>query len=298
MMKLGLIGLDTSHSIKFTEVINGDGGQYPGFNGLQVVTCLRFPSPFQSEPDQDQRQRRLEALGVSVTRNFDAAVAGVDGLLIEINDPAQHLAYMHRAVALGLPVFLDKPPAANLAEAREIARLVQAAGIPCWSSSSLRFGQEFQAACARVPQPVLINIHAALGTAAAGSSVVWYGVHGVEMVVAAMGRGAQQVRAFDDGLGVIAWIGYANKRRALLELNRGRSVYGGLLEQAQTLAAFQADNAHIYDGLLAALRDFFLAGTIPVPFDETLEVQAILDAIDESLPHGKTVAINPQEVQA
>ena len=43
-------------------------------------------------------------------------------------------------IAAHKPLFIDKPLAATLEDAREIARLAKAAGVPWFSSSSLRFG--------------------------------------------------------------------------------------------------------------------------------------------------------------
>lgn len=282
-MNISMIGLDTSHTVEFTRIINGDGDKVCGLDGMRVTKCLRFPSPYQAEPDQDKRQRDMEAMGVQVSREFAAAVAGTDGIMVEINDASFHLQYMEKVVALGRPVFLDKPLAATLAEGRRIAQMVRAAGIPFWSASSLRFDAGFGAVCREVGRPVLCNVQAALGKAPAGSSVVWYGVHGAELVVAAMGLGARTLHAVEDVSGVVAVIGYEGGRRAVLELNHKRYVYSGALAADGAPKSFVADGSRLYQAQMEAMRDFFLVGRTPVPLDETLEVQAILNGIDRSL---------------
>jgi len=292
-MNISIIGLDTSHSVEFARLLNGDGDANPGLPGLRVTRCLRFPSPFQSEPDQDTRQAMLESLGVAVTRDLAEAVAGADGIMVEINDAYQHLAYMEKVAPLGLPVFLDKPLASTMPEARRIVELVRTAKIPFWSASSLRFDQAFRSACAEVPRPVFGNVHAALGRAPAGSSIVWYGVHGAEMIVAAMGTGAATVRASTDPLGVVAVIGYPDNRRAVLELNHQRYVYSGSLEGEGAPVAFTADNRRLYSSQMAVMREFFLKGAIPVSVEQTLEVQALLHGIERSL--SEQTAVNLHE---
>ena len=41
-------------------------------------------------------------------------------------------------IAAGKPLFIDKPMAGSLADVIEIFRLAKEAGVPCFSSSSLR----------------------------------------------------------------------------------------------------------------------------------------------------------------
>ena len=44
-------------------------------------------------------------------------------------------------IAAHKPMFIDKPLASTLEDAREIARLAKEAGVPWFSSSSLRYGE-------------------------------------------------------------------------------------------------------------------------------------------------------------
>ena len=50
----------------------------------------------------------------------------------------------------------------------------------------------------------------ALGRAPAGSSIVWYGVHGVEMLRRALGRGARVVSAHPVSAGAVLVVEYAS----------------------------------------------------------------------------------------
>ena len=64
----------------------------------------------------------------------------VDVVLLESLDGRVHLEQARPVIAAHKPLFIDKPLAATLEDAREIARLAKAAGVPWFSSSSLRFG--------------------------------------------------------------------------------------------------------------------------------------------------------------
>ena len=64
----------------------------------------------------------------------------MDAVLLESVDGRPHLEQVKPVLKAHKPVFIDKPLAATLEDAREIARLAKAAGVPWFSSSSLRFG--------------------------------------------------------------------------------------------------------------------------------------------------------------
>ena len=104
-VKIALIGLDTSHAIAFPEIIRDRGAK----TQLQVISCLRFETPFQGKEGLDKRQAILKGMGIKVTENFDEAIEGADALMLEVNDPAYHVEYFSRCAKLGLPIFLDKP---------------------------------------------------------------------------------------------------------------------------------------------------------------------------------------------
>jgi len=286
---VAMIGLDSSHTIEYTRRMQDPA--YPAANRvsrIRTATCLRFPSPFQSEPDQDKRQATLEGWGVRVTRDFDEAVAGCDAIFMPINDPAAHLPWFERCAALGKPIFLDKPMADSIASGRRIAALAAEHGVPLFSTSSLRYDIDFTEALAAAPHPETALIWGPLGRPPAGSGVVWYGVHVFEMLRAAMGPGAIAVRAARDPGGLVATVAYADGRRGVVELTVGNYRYGGLLRNRQEpAAAFNVTGrVSAYDTTLRAVEDFFLSGRAPVPVAETLEVMGLLDAADRAAAGG------------
>ncbi|MHC4871176.1 MAG: Gfo/Idh/MocA family protein [Planctomycetota bacterium] len=287
--KVALIGLDTSHSIAFTNYIQGDAEESEKVSGMKVISCMRFPSAFQSEEDQDKRQEQLEGWGVKVTTSFDEAVAGADGLMLELNDPEMHLEYFEMAAKAGLPIFLDKPFADTLENAKKIIEIAKANNIRFWTSSSLRFIDEIEDAKEKVKNPVLSNIYGALGSAPKGSDFVWYGCHTVEMLVTAMGGKPESALAIEDGRGVVLHVKFDNDRRGVVECNKGIWVYGGrMMESDEAHVDFvKSSSDSIYKKLLEHNRDFFTKNTQPVSIEESLAVMAVLDAGEKSLKSGK-----------
>jgi predicted dehydrogenase len=291
-LKVAMIGLDTSHTIEFSRLIQGDAPAETKIDGLRVTGCMRFPTKFQNEEGQDKRQALLESWGVPVTRSFDEAVRGADAIMVEINEPALHLQYFEQAAGLGKPIYLDKPLAGNLAEGKRIVDLANRKKIKLWSSSSLRFAPALVEARKAVPHAAVCTVHGYLGEAPAGSDLIWYGVHTVEMLVTAMGRGARSVRGHRDTTGVVLAVSYPEDRRGIVEANRFGYQYGGCLQLKDDCCHFKVEAGALYATLLKHIRDCFLGGPAPVPLDETLEIQAIMDAGERSLSSGKEESIS------
>lgn len=288
---VALIGLDTSHTVEFAKLM-----QHPDHrvvDGVRAVKALRFPSAFQSEEGQDRRQAELAAMGVRMALSLEEAVEGVDAIFLEINDPAMHLSYYEQAVRFGLPIFIDKPLAATTAEGRRIRELADKSRVPTWSSSSLRFIPMLLEARKAIPTPTLAQTFGALGKAAAGSDLVWYGVHAVEMLVASLGIGASRLRTLEDKQGVTLLIEYPDQRRGLVECLRGTRTYGGRLQTKEQVAFFSSSVGSPYAALMSVLRDFVIVGKVPVPLAEAQEVLAILVAGEQALASGGPVAVTP-----
>lgn len=292
-LKIGIIGLDTSHTVAFTKLIQGkDTPAEQKVEGLRVVNAMRFPSPFQNEEGQNQRQADMEALGVTLQKTVSDLARGVDAIFLEINDPALHLDFFRQVAGLGLPVFIDKPLAANLSDAQQILALAAANRTNTWSSSSLRYVRRLVAAKRQITvPPTFCNVFGALGKAAAGSDVVWYGCHVTEMLVTAMGVGAQTVTAVEDPAGVVAVVSYPNNRRAIAEYSRGSYKYGGRIQAGNDVLYFDNTGDVLYYNLLVEIKRWLDTGVVPVPLSESLEVQAIMEAVENSLARKEAVAV-------
>ncbi|MFH1378478.1 MAG: Gfo/Idh/MocA family oxidoreductase [Planctomycetota bacterium] len=293
--KLAAIGLDTSHTVAFTTLLQGDKTpEDQKITGLKVIHAMRFPSAFQAEEGQNQRQAQLEAMGVKMATTFKDAIQGVDGILLELNDPATHLEWAEKAIETKLPIFLDKPLASSLDEGKRIIELAKKHNVRLWTASSCRFFESLVKAKTDVPEPSFCNVFGALGQAAKGSDVIWYGVHAVEMLNALMGRGAQTVFAKADDLGIVALVNFSGGRRGIVELNRKTGMYGGRLQNKDACKYFlsSTDPKPLYWYQMVKLKEFFLDGKQPVELEDSLEAQAILDAIDTSLKSGGSVAVS------
>jgi len=290
-LKVAVIGLDTSHSVEFVKRLQApDCPPDQKVDGLRAVSCMRFETPFQNKVGLDTRQQMLESWGVKVTESFAAAVKGCDAILLEINDPAFHLAYVRKAVRCGKPIFIDKPLAATFKEGVKILALLKKNNIRAMSCSSLRFAAELEQALAAVPHPRFANVAGAYGKAPAGDSLIWYGVHAFEMLQRAMGRGAVRVLASETEAGVVAIVDYPGGRQGVVEV-RPFWHYCGRVMSNEKVEQFTVDAGKIYAAQMRAVAAFLHGGDAPLAMEDALEVLAMMETARRSITKRKPVAM-------
>ncbi|MGQ9454472.1 MAG: Gfo/Idh/MocA family protein [Armatimonadota bacterium] len=292
MINVNILGLDSSHTIEFARrLVATDCPQDQHVEGATVRKVMRFETPFQDATGLDMRQKQLEAWGIKVTTDLADAIDDCDAIILCINDPSLHLEYFCRIANLGKPIFVDKPLADSVANAKQILETATKNNTAFFSCSSLRFVPQLIQACAKVASPSRVSTFGPLGQAPAGSSIIWYGVHSVEMMQCALGRGAATVRAVADDMGVILMVDYNDSRKGLVELCHNSSHYGGSL-RGREAAAFIADTSRLYSDLLRVIIKFFESLEAPVHPLDALEITAILEAADKSVKSGNVERVD------
>lgn len=288
-LRLGIVGTDTSHVTAFTRVLN-DASAPDHVAGATVVAAYQGGSP-----DIDQSRNRVDGFTRELQSKWRVKMAGtiadlckeVDAVLLTSLDGRVHLAQAREAIAAHRPLFIDKPLASTLEDAREIASLAKQANVPWFSSSSLRFSgvaklrtPDLSGAFTWGPGP--LEEHHQL-------NLSWYAIHPIEMLYALMGTGCQEVAdTFTDGADSIAgrWLdGRIGSVRAL----RPYGSYG-VVAFRKNAKGQTAETATItetsYVPLVREIVKFFQSGVAPVSNDETLEIFAFLDAAQRSKDAG------------
>src|SRR5439155_1397563 len=191
-LKLGIVGTDTSHVVAFTRLLN-DPSSPDHIPGARIVAAYKGGSPdLASSRDRiDGFTRELqEKFGVEIVGTIAELCKRVDGVLLESVDGRSHLAQAREVIAAGKPLFIDKPLAATLDDAREIARLAKHAGVAWFSTSSLRYAvanlKTANLSGADVWGPGPLEEHHQL-------DLSWYAIHEAEMLYTLMGTGCEEV---------------------------------------------------------------------------------------------------------
>ncbi len=285
-IRVGLIGLDTSHVTAFTKLLNDPSDKHH-VPGARVVAAYKGGSPDieSSWSRVDGYTKELtEKWGVKLYDTIEEMCAQVDAVMLESVDGRPHLVQARPVIAAGKPLYIDKPMAGSLRDVVEIFRLAKAAGVPVFSSSSLRYGKGTQA----VRQGSIGRVTRAETTSPCHlephhPDLFWYGVHGVESLFTVMGTGCETVRRGTTAEGKIEVVGtWRGGRTGVFRENE--KGYDGKAwgEQGEALVGS-------YDGyhpLVAEAVKFFQTGVPPVSAEETLEVFAFMEGADESKRRG------------
>ena len=288
-IKIAVIGMDTSHVVELPKLMQDPNAKLH-IPGMRVTRAMRFETPFQNKEGLDTREAYLRSIGVEVTEDFDYTVGDCDAIMLEINDPSLHLEYFEKAAPLGKPIFLDKPFADTIENTRKIIEIGRKYNVRYFTASSLRFTVGLNG---MLNQGVDVNSAYAwgpLGKAAAGSSIVWYGVHTFEQIERIMGIGAETVTTVPSGKGVVCIVKYKDGRSAVAELNEDKWVYGAVVRDDAEKEAFCTIRGitPFYYSLLEKVRAFFLGIEDVVSIEESFEVMALCEAADKSFNAGGT----------
>ncbi|HEX6961180.1 MAG TPA: gfo/Idh/MocA family oxidoreductase, partial [Lacipirellula sp.] len=205
-----------------------------------------------------------------------------DVLLLESLDGRVHLEQF-RQLAVGKPVFVDKPAAASLQDVMAIFKLAEETGTPCFTSSALRFSDNLVAlknnpelgeltGCA-VASPFQTEPH--------HPDLFWYGVHGVESVYTLLGVGCESVSRSEGKHETVVTGRWSDGRLAVYRGLKGHSDYAFTCYGSKGVAFERGFSG--YQPLVEEICEFFVTHKPPVPAAETIEMFAFMEAADESL---------------
>jgi hypothetical protein len=280
-LKIGIIGLDTSHATAFTEILNNPQAK-DHVPGAKVVAAFKGGSP-----DIESSITRVEGYtatlrekhGVQIVDSIEDLCSKVDAVMLLSVDGRPHLAQARPVLAAHKPLYIDKPMAGTLRDVHTLARLAAESKTPFFSSSSLRFAKSSQA----VRKGSIGTVtNAWCGSPASlektHPDLFWYGVHGCESLFTVMGRGCESVRRGKTATGKIEVVGIWKGGRT----GTFREVEGYQGRAEGTLGAADVGAFDGYAPLVAEAVKFFQTKVSPVPIEETLELFAFMEAADES----------------
>jgi predicted dehydrogenase len=282
VLRAGMIGLTTSHVPAFTNLLN-DPQAAGDLAGVQVVAG--FTGGIEDNPSSwDRREKYTEELrqkGVKIYDTIPEMLEHVDVVFLEEVDGRPHLEWARPVIAAGKPLFIDKPLAGSLADCIEIFRLAKEANVPCFSSSSLRFGSDLPPVRNGESEFGPIKSCVAWGPMSIEPhhpDLFWYGIHGCEILFTIMGTGCKTVTREGPEKVVGVW---ADGRTGTFEARKG---YGA--DVVGTKGSGTVGKYEGYKPMVIEICKFFKTGKPPVSMQETLEIYTFMEAADESKRQG------------
>jgi predicted dehydrogenase len=288
-IKVGIIGLDTSHVTAFTKILHNPTNT-GNLAGLKVVAAYPGGSPdiaMSRDRIEGFTKQMKESYGVEIIPGIDELLKRVDVVLLESVDGRCHLAQAEPVILAGKPLFIDKPMAASLTDVIKIFTLAKKHNVPCFSSSSLRFHPELVSTKANPKVGYLVgaDVFAPCSIEEHHPDLMWYGVHGVEMLYSLMGTGCEKaVRTRTQGTDVVTGVWKGGRVGTFRGLRDGKADYGATVFGSKGLG--KASGSGSYEPLVAEICKFARTGKAPVSADETIEIFTFMEAAEESQRQG------------
>ncbi|CAG5070008.1 hypothetical protein DYBT9623_02748 [Dyadobacter sp. CECT 9623] len=282
--RVGIIGLDTSHSIAFTKALNAAQPD-PVFDGYKVTAAY----PYGSKDIESSAKRipgyieEVKKLGVEIVDSIKDLLSKTDVILLETNDGRLHLPQALEVFKSGKRMFIDKPVAGSLSDTLAIYEASKKYKMPIFSASSLRYIKGIEA----------IDKAKVLGADTFSPAVLekthpdfyWYGIHGVETLYTVMGTGCKSVTRVNTlNTDIVVGIWEDGRTGTFRGTRSGKHDYGGTV--------FTQDGNKVlgpyggYEPLLKDIIKYFQTGEVPVTPEETIEIFAFMEAADESKRQG------------
>jgi hypothetical protein len=286
-LRIGLIGLDTSHCEQFTLRLNdpANPNHVPGARVVAAFPCASPDLPESSSRIDGFTATLRDKFGVKMLGSIAEVCAATDAVMILSVDGRPHLDQAKQVIASGKPLFLDKPVAASLKDAVEIYKLAEAAQVPILSASATRWWPGVvevahseklpaRAALSYGPAPVLPH----------HPDLFFYGIHSAEALFTVMGAGCLSVeRTSAPDVSVVTGLwegGRLGTLYALHTLPMGSTDYK-LIRFGQEKITEQVSQGD-YTPLLREIIKFFQTRQPVLTARQTLEIYAFMEAAQES----------------
>jgi len=286
VIRIGLVDFDTSHVVAFTQRFNYidvppedyvDGGKVvAGCPGESLIMPERI-GPYAEQ---------LRAYGIELVDQPEDLLGRIDAVMIESQQGSRHLERARPFLTAGLPTFVDKPFTETVRQADSLIALAEAYNAPLMSCSALRYDPEVTNALRLRDQygPLLsADVWTSADLHPGNPGLLHYGIHGVEMLYALMGRGCETVRcistpAYDAVVGT--WpegrLGYVRGIRS----GAGGFGFSAHYEKGHYVADIQG--AAFYRELLKTVIAMFSTRNVPIDPQETREIIAFIAAARRS----------------
>ena len=294
-LKIGMIGLDTSHCPAFAKLLSEEENPHYVEGGRVVAAFPGGSEQFslsRNRVAQYTTQMRDE-FGVEILDSIEAVAERCDAILLESVDGRQHLEQFKVLAKYGKPVFIDKPLTCSTEEARQIFELSAKTNTPVFSASSLRYasgvaelgdGEKVHGCEAFGPMAILDDF----------PGVFWYGIHSADVLFSKMGTGCKEV--------TVTRTEQADVIAGVWEDGRIGTLYGFRFPGVNSFGATVFTEKGVrqgvalgtppwYASLLKEILQFFRTGISPIAEEEMLEIIALLEAANISRETGETVTL-------
>lgn len=295
-MRLAMLGMieGNGHPYSWSGIINGYNPDemakcpYAGiiaYMGKQPLESIRIPGArvthIWTDDPADAPKVAAASLIEHVVATPEDVIGHVDAVVIATDDGTDHVRRARPFIEAGLPVFIDKPMATTIPELRQFVAWNRE-GKRMLSTSGMRYAPEMRADFSQLGELRWITSF---------TCKTWerYGIHALEAVEPLLGKGFISVQACSDAGGDVMHL--THRSGVKVTLGAIHDAYGSfgavhLYGTKGDLGLKLADTYHAFRGQLVAFVDMLHTGARPLPFEETVELMAVIVAGSRSRERG------------
>jgi predicted dehydrogenase len=297
LIRIGIVGFDTSHAVEFTKRINHVGiSEDQWVYGAKVVMGYPAgPSSFVDDNVLTQRTQIIKECGVEIVNSAEEMVGRVDAVLLELQEGDLHLKTAKPFLEAGIPLFIDKPFTCSVSDAKKIFEIARSYNVPVFSSSALRYALEIQGLKERkdIGEILGAETYSPATFHPKNPGLFNYGIHGIEMLYAIMGVGCETVRCFHkENWDVVVGIWRDERIGVFRGTRKGQYGYGFTAFCEKSIVSSNVDTRYIYRELLKRVIEMFQTRSMPVNPEETIEIIAFMEASMKSANENRECRIS------
>lgn len=287
--RIGIIGLDTSHSEVFTRLINEGTSKH---NFKVVAAYPHGSADIQSALKMKPRiTKAVEEMGVEIVNSIASLLKKVDYILLETNDGRPHYEQALPVLKAGKLMFIDKPISHSLSDTKRIFEAAKQYNSPIFSSSALRYEKNTVDVLSGSYGAVIgADVYSPAAMEKDHLDFSWYGIHGVEMLYTLMGTGCEKVmRTYTEETDVLIGVWKDGRIGTIRGIRKGAADIAGIAfceKEIKNVGPFTT-----YQPLVDEILGFFDTGIVPVGAEETIEMFKFMHAADRSKRLGKFVKL-------
>jgi len=213
MIKIGIVGSDSSHAERFSEITNLENP--PGglrVEGAKVVAIY-------GEEEQRTKEVARKAQIPRIVADPKEMIGLVDAVMVVFRHGDKHYPYAEPFIEAGIPTFVDKPLAIKVRDAEAIIELADKKGTLLTSFSTLRYARKTVQFIEETKKIAPLTAGISSGPADRHSEyggLPFYGIHAVELLLATFGYEVESLLALERQNNVLVSVKY--KTGALVAL--------------------------------------------------------------------------------